>query len=202
MTFKSFESDHSAEIGAMFTSPDARSEYELRLLRVARELRPARPPAPWRASAADIPAAGAIACGWDEEENFLLISGSGYSLNRPDTGARLLRDRDAVRAMAAFSPDSLAFTPPHGGRPIAVYGFEAGGGCRLTQDGWRAETLYPWWPRASVILENVFEAGYVYLERAALLDTRRLDGPLLCGFSPSGRHLAILGSGGALLYSR
>lgn len=180
---------------------EIRTSFELELVRAARSLQLGSMPEPWGA-AIIVPAAGAYACGWDEHEHFLMIGSSGYSLTIPDTGERLLRERDARLTEKSLSPDALVFTPPHGGADIRLFGLEAGGGIRVTADGWSLEAIYPWWPRASVILEQVFMPDYAYLRQATLLDTSRLDGPLICGFSPSGRSIAILGSGGATLYSR
>ncbi|NGZ74561.1 hypothetical protein [Saccharibacillus alkalitolerans] len=180
---------------------EIRTAFELELLRKAQNLRPGPPPPPWN-PAVTVPAAGAYACGWDEQERLLLLGGSGFSLILPETGEVLMRERDVRRMEAGLSRDGLTFTPPQGGSPCGLFGFEAGGGIRLTSDGWSLEVIYPWWPRASVVLDQVFAPGHTYLEQACLLENDRLDGPLLCGFSPSGRHLAILGSGGAVLHSR
>lgn len=180
---------------------EIRTSFELDLVRAAKALRLGPMPEPWR-EAIIVPAAGAYACGWDEQEQFLMIGTSGYSLTVPDTGEQVARERDSRLTEKSLSSNDLVFSPPQGGSDIRLFGFEAGGGIRVTEDGWRLEVIYPWWPRASVILEQVFAPGYAYLRQAVLLDTRRLDGPLICGFSPSGRSIAILGSGGATLYSR
>lgn len=177
------------------------TEYERLLLSRARSLSPSRPPWPWEREWT-VPASGVLACGWDAEEHLVLLSGSGYSITDVRTGERLHRDRNADEVYDRLAQSMLRFTVPYHGQTIDIFGFEAGDGIHLTGDGWSLKTIYPWWPRASVILEQVFAPGYRYLEQAAMIDPGRLDGDIRCGFSPSGRHFVILGSGGAVGYSR
>jgi len=72
----------------------------------------------------------------------------------------------------------------------------------MTADGWQVEVIYPWWPRATVVLDYLYITNYTYLKNATAIDLQRLDGMIKCGFSPSGKHLIMMGSGGALIYSR
>jgi hypothetical protein len=101
-----------------------------------------------------------------------------------------------------MSGDYLSFRIPLSGQDISIFGFESGDGIHVTNDGWMLEVIHPWWPRASVILDQAFVPNYEYLKQATMIDLIRLDGKIKCGFSPSGKHFVILGSGGALLYSR
>ncbi|MCM3496339.1 hypothetical protein M4D52_23070 [Paenibacillus lactis] len=180
---------------------EIRTPYELQLLQRAQAMEPAKPPHPWAAEIV-VPASGCTACGWDQEENLVLISSSGYSVTQPGTGQLLHRNRDENATEEGMGPDGLTFRIPHDEQLITIFGFESGDGIRLTNDGWMLEVIYPWWPRSSVVLDNVFRQGYEYLKDTVMLDLNRLDGNVRCGFSPSGKHFVILGSGGALLYSR
>ncbi|MVO99924.1 hypothetical protein [Paenibacillus lutrae] len=180
---------------------EIRTPFELDLLGKAQNMQQTVPPEPWIYEVI-VPASGVTACGWDEDENLVLISGSGYSITQAITGKRIHRDRDSSLTDAGMSKDYLTFTVPLTGLVMGVFGFEAGDGIFGTDDGWRLDVIYPWWPRASVVLDNVFRQGYRYLEDAVMIDLKRLDGPVKCGFSPSGRHFVVLGSGGALVYSR
>ncbi|MFE3574446.1 hypothetical protein [Lysinibacillus sp. NPDC059133] len=159
------------------------------------------PPSPWGHETV-IPASGVIACGWDQDENVVLISGSGYSMTEPITGSRIHRDYDANTTYDSRSEDNLFFTIPFTKEKIMIFGLDAGDGIHVSNDGWHLEVIYPWWPRATVIIDNVFKANHQYLTDATAIDLGRLDGSIKCGFSPSGNHLMIMGSGGALIYSR
>ncbi|KOP67460.1 hypothetical protein AMS62_21095 [Bacillus sp. FJAT-18019] len=180
---------------------EIRTKFEIDLLHQAQAKEPAKPPHPWIHEVI-IPAGGCIACGWDAEENLVLISSSGYSITQPLTGNRIYRDQDPNISDTHMSADSLSFRIPHSGQDIPIFGFESGDGIHMTNDGWMLEVIYPWWPRASVALDQLFVPGYEYLQQAVMIDLNRLDGRIKCGFSPSGRHFVILGSGGALIYSR
>ncbi|WP_338543377.1 hypothetical protein [Paenibacillus tundrae] len=183
------------------SNQEKRSDSQLNLLYRAQEMIPTKPPEPWRNEVV-IQAAGCIACGWNSDENLVLISSSGYSLNDSDTGLTIHRDRDANNTYDSMSPDQLTFRIPYNDECISIFGFDSGDGNHVTHDGWSVEVIYPWWPLASVIIENVFHPNYNYLESATMIDLNRLDGSVKCGFSPSGNKLVILGSGGALIYTR
>ncbi|WP_347723181.1 hypothetical protein [Lysinibacillus capsici] len=178
---------------------DRRTPFELDLLANAQSLICTKPPIPW-AYETSIAANGVLACGWDHEENIVLISGSGYSVTEPITGRRLHRERDMDETYDRMSDDRLTFQLPQG--TISIFGFEAGDGIHMTADGWQVEVIYPWWPRATVVIDYLYITNYTYLKNATAIDLQRLDGMIKCGFSPSGKHLIIMGSGGALIYSR
>ncbi|QOT11144.1 MULTISPECIES: hypothetical protein [unclassified Paenibacillus] len=180
---------------------EIRTTFEIDLLRFAQAKEPTKPPRPWTAEVI-IPASGCIACGWDADENLVLISSSGYSLTQAITGTVIHRDRDSDLTEDHMSGDHLSFRIPLSRQDISIFGFESGDGIHATNDGWMLEVIHPWWPRASVILDQVFVPNYEYLKQATMIDLNRLDGKIKCGFSPSGKHFVILGSGGALLYSR
>ncbi|KPN94302.1 hypothetical protein [Lysinibacillus sp. ZYM-1] len=180
---------------------EIRTLFELDLLAKAQSMACTKPPRPWEYETV-IPTNGVLACGWDQDENIVLISGSGYSVTEPITGRRLQRNRDAYVTEECVSVDRLTFHPPLAKQPIPIFGLEAGDGIHVTSDGWQVEVIYPWWPRATVVLDYLFTTHYSYLKNATAIDLHRLDGTVKCGFSPSGKHLIIMGSGGALIYSR
>jgi hypothetical protein len=132
----------------------------------------------------------------------LLVSLAGYSLTDPWTGERLVRDRDAERAEAAFSRARLTFTVPATRDEVPVFGLPGGDGLHQTPDGWSVEIVYPWWPVPAVMLVPPQGPGTRYLDGAHVLDLPGLGTPLGCGFSPSGRLLMVLDSAGAHLFSR
>lgn len=180
---------------------ERRTSYELKLLDFAQEMKPTDPPDPWK-HCVIIAAAGVIAGGWDINENIVLISGSGFSINHPITGVQIHRDRDSEKTYAHILNNGLTFKLPTFNEEIDIFGFKAGDGIHMTDDGWNLEVIYPWWPRASVIIDHVFSKSYNYLKTAVMINVPRLDGRLKCGFSPSGSYFVILGSGGAIVYSR
>ena len=178
--------------------------YETEILAQARSLVAGDPPKPWRRSVI-VDAAGVQVGGWTKDDQVLVISVDGYSVTAADTGRRLVRDRDQATTFAALSPDRMLFRVPTTGEAVSVFGVYGGNGIHQTQDGWGVEVIYPWWPRAAVIMRTPFVRGsglHNYLDRAHVIELHRLDGWLRCGFSPSGRPLLILGSAGAELFSR
>lgn len=181
---------------------EIRTNYELALLEKAQKMIPQVPPLPWRQQTV-LSASGVIAAGWDSKENIILISSnSGYSINHSMTGERILRDRDTDRTENNIIDRGLKFIIPESAEEIEIFGIEAGDGVHLTDEGWSLEVIYPWWPRASVIIDHVFVQGYEYLLNATMLDIPRLDGWIKCGFAPSGNQFMVIGSGGAVVYAK
>lgn len=180
---------------------EIRTKFELDLLNKAQSMSALNPPPPWTKEFI-IPASGCIACGWDLNENLILISGTGYSITEVNSGIVLHRDRDSELTNERISSGNLTFHIPFNDEVINIFGFEAGDGIHTTNDGWIVRVIYPWWPRASVIIENLFKSNYQYLNDATMIEINRLDGDLKCGFSLSGKKLVILGSGGAVILSR
>ena len=39
----------------------------------------------------------------------------------------------------------------------------------MTADGWQVEVIYPWWPRATVVLDYLYITNYTYLKMRQLL---------------------------------
>ncbi|WP_054957316.1 hypothetical protein [Paenibacillus dakarensis] len=180
---------------------EKRTKFEIELLHKAQGMSESNPPSPWLKEVI-VPASGCLACGWDQNENLVLISSSGYSITEVSSGTRIHRDRDSKLTDKSIRNNNLSFHSPYNGEVIDIFGFEAGDGIHTTNDGWFIQVIYPWWPRASVIIENLYKLNYQYLNDATMIELKRLDGDLKCGFAPSGKSLVILGSGGALIYSR
>ncbi|GIN10898.1 hypothetical protein J26TS2_07650 [Shouchella clausii] len=180
---------------------EIRTSYELALLEKAQKMVPKAPPLPWRQQAV-LSASGVIAAGWDSNENIILLTSSGYSINHAMTGERILRDRDTDRTENNIIDRGLKFIIPDSGEEIDLFGIEAGDGVHLTVEGWSLEVIYPWWPRASVIIDHVFVQGHEYLLNATMLDIPRLDGWIKCGFAPSGNKFMVIGSGGAMVFAK
>jgi len=179
------------------------TEFELMLLNKAKSMIPGLPPAPW-GERIFINGAGIIAGGWDKNDNFVLISDSAYSINNSSTGEteEIIYDYEIVGKN--LSDDYLKFTIPSTNEIIDIYGLNAGDGLYVNDDGWNIEVIYPWWPRASVIINNVFESGAAsreYLDKTYMINIQELDGWIKCGFSCLGDKFAILGSGGAIIFS-
>jgi hypothetical protein len=145
-----------------------------------------------------------IAGGWTADEHVLVASHDGYSVTNT-AGERLIRDRDVIGTYDALSRPGLSFRIPQTGESVAVFGIYGGDGIHGTGEGWELEVAYPWWPRSEVIMRTPRTRGSQQsgLDRSHLLSLKRLmPERLRCGFSPSGRHLMILGSAGAELFSR
>jgi hypothetical protein len=177
---------------------------EERVLAEARALVPGEPPPPWRRGHFVL-AGGVQVGGWTRDNFVVIVSFSGYSVTDPDTGKRLIRDRDEAATQVALTPDGLGFRLPTTNEGVPVFGIYGGDGSHITNDGWGVERICPWWPRENVIMRTPFvpESGqHGYLDRAHLLEVRLASTWLRCGFSSSERHLLILGSDGAEIYSR
>jgi hypothetical protein len=180
------------------------NQSELDLLNQARALKPNDPPKPW-GNRVIVSAAGVLAAGWDKAENILLISMDGYSLSAASSGERIARNRDREKAYASISPDYLQFNVMETQETINIFGVREGDGIHRTKDGWMLQTIYPWWPHVSVIITPPFVSGsgnHGLLDNAYMIELKRLTGWLKCGFSPSGKHFAVVGSGGAEIFSR
>ncbi len=178
---------------------------ELELLDRARQLVPHPLPSPW-SRRTNIPASGIVAGGWNMDEQVLLVSADGYSLTDPHSGKQLARNRDPQLATAALSITTLTFTSGQGSVPIPVFGANGGDGIHAAPDGWRLETIAPWWPQEAILLREPHAQGsgpQRYFNGAHLLDLSGLDPvDLKCGFSPSGLHILVLCFSGAVVFSR
>lgn len=179
------------------------TDYEFQLLLKARGIKPSVPPHPW-GNMIVISAAGVVAGGWTKEENYVVISSNGYSINNATSGERIERNYNSELTYKNISKDYLHFTIPSNDETIDIHGIDAGDGIHITEEGWVVELIYPWWPRVSIMMKNVHVkniAAKEYLDDVYILDIPRLDGWMKAGFSPSGKHLAILGSGGVVMFS-
>jgi hypothetical protein len=67
---------------------EIRTKFELDLLHKAQSMSESNPPPPWIKEFI-VPASGCIACGWDLNENLILISSSGYSVTDVSSGTQL-----------------------------------------------------------------------------------------------------------------
>ncbi|MFJ8103088.1 hypothetical protein [Lysinibacillus sp. NPDC096212] len=99
---------------------EIRTLFELDLLKKAQSMELTKPSSPWGHETV-IPASGVIACGWDQDENVVLISGSGYSMTEPITGSRIHRAYDANTAYDSISEDNLFFTMGKKKLPIILH---------------------------------------------------------------------------------
>ncbi len=186
-----------------FKVNEIRTDFELKLLNKAKTMVPGLPPLPW-SKRVYIRGAGIIAGGWDKDDNFFLISDYAYSINNPLNGevSDVIYDYQIVSKN--LSNDYLRFKKPSSNEVINIFGLNSGDGIHINNDGWNIEVIYPWWPRASVIINNVFEnnaSSREYLDKTYMIDIKELDGWIKCGFSNSGNKFAILGSGGAVIFS-
>lgn len=180
---------------------ESRSSFELKLLEKAKGLPSLDESSGWRKSVI-IPAAGVIAGGWTKNEEILLISSNGFSLTTID-GIRIEREEDAELTERMISEDRLSFAHPSTNEEIKLFGLDAGDGVYGNKEGWRIEVIYPWWPRATVTLKNIFDPNHrldEYLDNTFMLDLERIDGWTKCGFSKSGKVFMVIGSAGAEVF--
>lgn len=176
------------------------NEYELYALKSARALVPGDPPSPWKLRLS-FSAAGLRAGGWDTQENFIVISMDGYSINSPVTGEKsLILGSD--EALDSLIDNDLKFRIPTSGEIINVFGVTAGDGIHVTDDSWSLEIIYPWWPQAIVTLEKLYQGAPHDWGTTYALKTDLGDGWVKCGFSSSGKHFALLGEPGVDLFTR
>lgn len=176
------------------------NEYELYALKSARALVPGDPPPPWKLRLS-ISAAGLLAGGWDAQENFIVISMDGYSINSPVTGEQsLILGRD--EALDSLIDNDLKFRIPTSGEIINIFGASAGDGIHMTDDNWLLKVMYPWWPQAIVTLEKLYQGAPHDWGTTYALATSLGDGWTKCGFSPSGKHFALLSSYDVDLFTR
>lgn len=181
------------------------SEYDMQVLSRARALSPGPPPPPWKRWV-DIGGGGILLGGWTLAEHVVLISAAGYSVTDPLSGQRLVRDRGSDRTKAALARDWLSFALPHSGEAVPVFGARGGDGVHTTRDEWSVRIIYPWWPHKGVVMAPPPGPGAslpAYLENGSMLNLTGVGaGWLKCGFSPSGQHLMVLDSAGAVIISR
>lgn len=182
---------------------EIRTEFELKLLNKAKAMLPGLPPSPWE-KRIFIPGSGIVAGGWDKDDNFILISDSAYSINDSSSGETIEIIYDYNIVNKSLLDNYLKFNIPSSNEIINIFGLNAGDGVRINNGGWNIEVIYPWWPRASVIINNAFEinaASREYLDESKMINIEELDGWIKCGFSCSERKFAILGSGGVVIFS-
>jgi hypothetical protein len=171
------------------------NDSEKAWLQWARSIIPGEPPLPWKRGAV-VRAAGVFAGGWDKQENFLLISWDGYSLTHPVSGERLIINLDSEGLYDKLSTTDLSFYLPEHEETIAIFGVRGGDGIHVTQDGWISKVLYPWWPHFLLTLDKGgLESNGIKLNW--------LDGSWIkTGFSPSGKHFAVVGEAGLEIFTR
>lgn len=168
----------------------------------ARKLQPGEPPPPW-GNRYIVNAAGIFAGGWDADDGFWLFSRDGWS--RTDVIERTTRLElfGHEETLARFDKDKLHFTP-FDGKSISTFGVKAGNGV-LTRDYWSLDIIYPWWPLFIVTLQNfrtrTWNGDIENRSAIQLLELSPADW-VRCGFSPSGKHFAILGEAGTEIFSR
>lgn len=182
---------------------EIRTEFELKLLNKAKAMIPGLPPSPWE-KRIFIPGSGIVAGGWDKDDNFILISDSAYSINDSSSGETIEIIYDYNIVNKSLLNNYLKFNIPSSNEIINIFGLNAGDGVHVNNDGWNIEVIYPWWPCASVVINNAFEinaASREYLDETKMINIEELDGWIKCGFSCSERKFAILGSGGGVIFS-
>ncbi|WP_461614950.1 hypothetical protein, partial [Clostridium sp. Marseille-QA1073] len=169
---------------------EIRTNFELKLLEKAKLMEVKSLPTPWT-NKVILSGTGIIAGGWDSQDNFFLISDFAYSINNPSTGEMINIIYDIEIINNNLTDDYLRFINPVTREVIDIFGLNAGDGVHISYDGWCLEVIYPWWPRASVVINNVFQPGVSsreYLDDTYMIDTEQLDGWIKCGFSKSGNH--------------
>lgn len=122
----------------------------------------------------------------------MLLSHDGYSVTDLATGERLVRDRDYDQAYRAVSEDRKQFSMGVNGEVVELFGLWGGEGRHDTADDWRLEVTEPG-PR--VLLLSRENSSYELQDQFA-------GSYRACGFSPSGRHIAIIDSATTQIHTR
>jgi hypothetical protein len=170
-------------------------------------------PPPWRPvyhPAPSIPIGGLLGIGFAPdpvtgEDLLMVVSQGGHGVINTTTGKILARDRDP-------DPDISEPTGPHltvpgigplADRQVGIAGLHGGGLHTTTSDGWTLDVVSPDWPHHRILLST--DGGlyhgptgthWWHIHHAT-------DSPLrTCGFSPSGRTLAIATSADLTLLTR
>jgi hypothetical protein len=139
--------------------------------------------------------------GFDARGRLLVLSHSGYGIVDPVSLETVDRDSD-FDTTAALSLERLTFRVPSSGETVSVFGLWGGDGAHMTADAWRVEVICPWWPRSRAILRRPVGPGVTaYFDGASVIHD--FDGsPVWTGFSPDGRHLALVESSAVGFLSR
>lgn len=170
------------------------------MLAEARFLEETMPSPPWN-HWIEIRAAGVIAAGWTSDNRFVLISHDGYSINDPISGEMLHRDAESEATYDAMHHNDLRFRIPLTGEDIDIFGISAGDGIH-TSDGWHLDVIYPWWPRPMVTLYLSYPGRVNFIGNRTAIKFGIYTDWIKVGFSPTGKHFAIIGSSGAEIHSK
>lgn len=169
------------------------------------------PPEPWfRAHPApEIGIGGLTGIGFGTDANthadlILVLSHSGRGVFDCTNGQLLVRDYDEDEAWPEGPELRCAGIGPLSHDRILIAGICGGGLHHVTDDRWTVDAVAPDWPTERVILSapgvdpisDEAAKGWWQIHREEFFDIRA------CGFSPSGRTLAIATNGSLILFSR
>lgn len=171
------------------------------------------PPSPWRSSftpLASLTVGGLLGLGFATDpvtgrDLAMVVSQGGHGLFDAVTGALLARDRDPAPDVAEPSGPSLTCPGlgPLAGTAVPIAGLHGGGLHAATADGWTLDVVSPDWPHHRVLLAT--DGGlyhgptghnWWHIHHATHAPLRA------CGFSPSGRTMAIATNTELLLLTR
>jgi hypothetical protein len=161
------------------------------------------PPASWR-QVGVYAVGGLTEVGYaDDTDLLLVVSGNGRGVFDARTGVRVAREPegeddgwyDPVRLTAAG-------VGPLVGVKVRLAGLHGGGLPVTTADGWSVQLAFPDWPAGMVVLEPPGAAVLVNHLSAGCVRIADLDVYMACGFSPTGRTLAVAEGHTLQLFSR
>ncbi len=162
------------------------------------------PPRPWRAAGVfAVPALEAV--GFDRSSELLLIiSGEGRGVIDCSTGEKIARKHGPLEPDTFAGPLQAMGIGPLEGQQIATAGKKGGGLMRTTHDGWALEIVTLEWPRAEILLVPPRTSLFACQEDEHARFSRIESHPELhtCGFSFSGRSLAIAAGDDLTIYCR
>jgi hypothetical protein len=149
------------------------------------------PPPPWR-HVGTFGVGGLGSIGFGEGMELLLVeSTDGCGVFDCETGERVARDRDHNGSWEDLIRLRAAGIGPLAGRTVRMAGLHGGGLPQFTIDGWSAEIVCPDWPAASVILSPKTESLWMEDRSRGCVKICELEVLRACGFSDSGRSLAV-----------
>lgn len=174
------------------------SKWQELISQKAKNLEPADPPSPWK-RIEPLYAAGVLSGGWTYGDKFVLISSDGYSIYSLKNESIIAFEKIGKQIYDYYLDGDLRFKVANLGETINVFGITAGDGIKKSGSDWYSDIIYPHWPEETPVL---FRGEMTDWETTYAIRLNNLSGWLRCGFSYSGRYLAVIGHAGAEFFLR